>query len=201
MTAPASLSQVKFARLVGLSRSRVGALVQEGKLPCLADRSIPMPAGLDALRLHRGAGADERIAEARRRAEDGAAPLPAEARPPGDNAEEVALAREHRRAQTAKATTAAALAELEIARRRGELVPLSEVEAEAREVAGAIRERLLSLPSRVALAIEGLAARTEGPPRSAAIEAVILDEVNVALRELSGSRFAGGGDDAAEASA
>ena len=83
--------------------------------------------------------------------------------------------------QAAKASQAvyeAKLAELEYRKKVGELIPAKDVESAVYEVARRVRDRLQTLPSRLAPVVAGLAGSQDECYR------VIEDEVNLALDEL-----------------
>ena len=94
--------------------------------------------------------------------------------PPGDDVADLNTSR--RRLLHHRAT----LAELEALQRRGELVPVSEVRAEAFTLARAVRDALLSLPDRVA----PLLAATADPRQC---HQLLTAEITVALRSLAES--------------
>jgi hypothetical protein len=86
------------------------------------------------------------------------------------------------RLQTAKATRAefdAKLAEIEYQRVTGELVPLREMQEAVGEVARRVRDRLLTLPARLAPVVAGMAGSQEECYRA------IETEVNETLDELA----------------
>jgi hypothetical protein len=104
------------------------------------------------------------------------------ATPPDVDAAE--LRRAEQRAQVREREAKAQQRELELARARGELIKLADVQADARGAAEIIRSQLLALPPRVASQLEAIAAGPAGAPRAAAIEALIADEVNQVIASI-----------------
>ncbi len=161
------LSHRAFARRVGVSPTTIDRLCQDGRLPMHRDGAIKMPAGLKAYRLAIASGpATTEVSEA---------------------TEVRSLLQ---RAQVRERTAKAEERELQLREKRGELADVAEVQADARAACEVIRSKLLALPGRVALQVEALVA---GDPaaRAPQIEALIADEINVALEALHKTRFGG----------
>mgnify|MGYP005813316233 CR=1 FL=1 len=205
-----SVSQRKFAEHIGRSNVWVSKLVKAGRLPVDADGKIPLADGLAAYEASQQVGYDgnrahaakQRSASAKAKASPRAAatkapPLPAAAHQTttlGDDDEADAplpatglvsvdkVNAAYNRARLAEKTYQAKLKELEYKEAQGLVLSLAEVEKDAEETAGALREKLMSLPPRIAPLCEGKPARE--------IEGVLDEAINDALLALSRSRFA-----------
>lgn len=87
------------------------------------------------------------------------------------------------RARLAEKTFQAKLRELEYKEASGQLIPVGDVEADAQATGAEVRERLMSVPPRVAGVCEGKPARE--------IERIIEEAINEALEALQRARFRG----------
>ena len=169
---PSSLSQRNFAIRVGCSRQYIGQLVAKGKLPVNEDKSIPVPAGLEA------------FAVLKRTSQ-----MPPTLDDTTPQHEEVAaLSVDLRHAQLEERTQRARSVEIKNQERLGLLVPVDEVRADVRAICESVRNALLALGSRVALPIEAVCASGRGL-RAHEIQKIIEDEVNLILQALHTSRF------------
>lgn len=185
---PGFMNQTDFAAHVGVRREMIVRLVRRGKIPTARDGSIPIEKGLAAWAVH--AGVEVAPPAAKRGKKSGAAVLPADDEPaPTGTSSITDLAVNSKQAQLRERKAKIALLELDLAKKRGEVVPLDEIRADAAATCAGIRTRLLSLGPRVALALEALCARPTTGPRAPAIQAVIDDEINVILTGLHSSRF------------
>ncbi|MAU95424.1 MAG: hypothetical protein CMP81_05990 [Fulvimarina sp.] len=81
--------------------------------------------------------------------------------------------------------------ELEVAQKKGELLPRDEVIAGLSSVFGRVRARLLAIPTKLAPAVHGMGAIHE-------IQEKLSDAVNEALEELAGTIIVGVSEDPAE---
>lgn len=162
-----NVSQAELGRRTGLSRRVLLDLSTDGVIPRNADGTYPLRACLRAL-------------AARRKAND---------KPPAASAA-AELKEANQRAQVCEREAKAEQRELELRERRGDLVDVVLVQADARAACEIIRSKLLALPGRVALQVEALVAG-EPDARAARIEALIADEVNVALEALHKTKFGG----------
>lgn len=96
--------------------------------------------------------------------------------------------------QLRKETAAAGLKELELRRQRGELVPVSEVQAEWTQIAAEIRDALLGLPLKVAGRLVGVRNESE-------VVAILRREVRAVLQRVSMTIAGGDGAEAGESRA
>jgi len=133
------LSRQQYAHHRGLSLSRIGQLVRDGKIP-LHDRKID-PAEADA------------ILGPRRDQPDPAPPTPPT---PAGPEEDIPADADRATAERLKAIWQARHERQKVMERTGQLVPRAEVEREAFAAARAVRDKLLVLPTRLrdALAAE-----------------------------------------------
>jgi len=202
-----AVSQRKFAEIVGRSNVWISKLVKAGRLPVDAKGKIPLSEGLAAYEASQQPGydANRAHAEKQRAASGKSKPAPrsaavksraAAAAPPplADDDEDDAplpatgmvsvdkVNAAYNRARLAEKTYQAKLKELEYKEAQGLVLSLAEVEKDAQAAAGALREKLMSLPPRVAPLCEGKPARE--------IEGILDDAINDALEALSRSRFA-----------
>lgn len=178
-----SLSQRAMAKRTGVPRVTLQRWVEAGKVPKNHDGTIPLAEGLAAIEILRGARGETAPA----------APSPETApEMPARVQAAQQLATDIRTAELAKKQADARLADLRYQRERGEVVAIEEVQADARAACEEIRTRLLSLGPRVALVIESLCARPGGPPRAAAVQSLIDDEINAVLTALHATKFGRG---------
>lgn len=175
------LTFAEFAKRVSISRPRIYQLVDEGRLPVVVlgphKRRIPFTAGMAAWDAYRG---ETTVST------DGApvsAPSPAStaaAQAEDEAASVVTVADRMARAKADDKAYQAETRRLKLEELRGSLIPASEVRAEAEACATRVRSALSSLPSRLALRLEGRTAPE--------IEAMLSDEIGAALRQLGGDR-------------
>lgn len=212
-----SISQKKFAPLVGISRQRVGILIGKGVLPVNEDRSIPMPAGMEAWRAFKGEAAEVIEAAPLQPTAEEPAPVPvpeipaepvpeepAPSQPTPRNRRPIAapararavvhgseanLSLDLRRAQVKEREQKADTLELLLQLKRGDVISRAEVEADARALCGEIRERLLAIPPRATALLEAMLAREAGALRTSAIQTLLSDEINRVLAALHGAPY------------
>lgn len=190
------VSQREFAKHIGRSHVWVNRLVKEGRLPSNSKGQIPLEEGLQAYEASkhpgyaasREQGEKQRAAakkkEPKKNAAEDSVPLSAAEPeiPATTTGMSVAKINEaYNRARLAEKTYQAKLRELEYKEASGELIPRDDVEADAERTGAEVRERLMSVPPRVAGLCEGKSARE--------IERIIEEAINEALSALQRSRF------------
>lgn len=188
------VSQREFAKRVGRSHVWVNRLVKEGRLPSNSKGQIPLTSGLEAYQAAFTAGQDanrKRGEEERRKAAaKKAAPKTAKGNEvdslphvdiPPSGATVALINQQFNRARLAEKTFQAKLRELEYKEASGELIPRDDVQADAERTGAEVRERLMSVPPRVAGLCEGKTARE--------IERIIEEAINEALSALQRARF------------
>ena len=153
------ISKSDFARLRGVSPAAVSKAISSGRIAA----AVVTHGGRELLALALATDLWQRNTLA----QDVAA-----ADPPGDDVADLNTSR--RRLLHHRAT----LAELEAMQRRGELVPVSEVKAEAFSLARAVRDALMGLPDRVAPLLAATA-------DAAQCHRLLSEEIRVALRGLA----------------
>jgi phage terminase Nu1 subunit (DNA packaging protein) len=172
MDTPAeTVTKAAFARNLGISRSRVTALVKRG-LPVRSDGKIDLLAALKWVR--------ENVEQTTHFPDRGVNKLSAEALPTGEGADDGPLP--FPEAKAMRETYLAKIARLEYQVRAGSLLEKSAV---AREWASALRDlraRLVAVPARCGAALPHL--------DKAEVE-VIAHEIRAALAELAGGNNAG----------
>lgn len=197
------VSQRQFAKVVGRSHVWVNRLVKEGRLPADEKGRIPLEDGLKAYEASQVVGYDANRAHGEKQRSKGKAPAKAAAKgkarepdepellPDNDDVPPITggpsharVAEAYNRARTAEKTFQAKLKELEYKEAQGLLLPLADVEADAAETAAELREKLMSMPPRIAPLCEGKQARE--------IEGILEDAINEALLAFQKSRFARG---------
>lgn len=150
------ISAREFARRTGFNNSYISRMVKEGKIRTNDKGKIPYSIGLKDLNSSRTVGYennqkehkafdDELAKQASNQASDEMSSVKSEAN----------VNAQFNKARAAEKTFAAKLRELEYKREKGELIPVDEVERQAAELAAELRERLFSLPARLATALEG----------------------------------------------
>ena len=183
------VSQREFAKRVGRSHVWVNRLVKEGRLPSNSKGQIPLTSGLEAYQAaftagqdaNRKRGEEERRKAAAKKAKGNEAdPLPHVDIPPS-GATVALINQQFNRARLAEKTFQAKLRELEYKEASGELIPRDDVQADAERTGAEVRERLMSVPPRVAGLCEGKTARE--------IERIIEEAINEALSALQRARF------------
>lgn len=193
------VSQREFAKHIGRSHVWVNRLVKDGRLPADERGRIPLKEGLAAYEMAQQPGDDIRRAvaaeqrkehAAKKPAAKKAAPAQAAPRPETDDlpvtAAGMSVARvneQFNRARLAEKTFQAKLRELEYKEASGQLIPSADVQDDASRTGAEVRERLMSVPPRVAGLCEGKPARE--------IERIIEEAINEALSALQRSRFKG----------
>lgn len=207
-----AVSRRAFALEIGRSHVWVSRLVNEGKIPLNEAGKIPLQAGLRAYEESQQAGYDSNRAHGEnQRAASAAKKLGANKKkkavkkPPvkvaekksestkvdesdllsvggigGPSVDKVNAA--YNRARLAEKTIQAKLKELEYKEAQGILIQLTDVQKDAQETAAAVRERLMSMPPRIAPLCENKTARE--------IEPIIEDAINEVLQAINRSRFA-----------
>lgn len=173
---PKPVSQAEFARMMGVSRQRVGRLVHAGRLPLTEEGRIDPVVGRQvwatlAVRVEdgevRGAG----------RAESVAAPeveTAVEQEEEAPRQEAVQLLEAKARIELAKA----GLEELKLAERRKELVSRAKAERLLETVMGSIRGQVMAIPARVSTRLAGADQRT--------LEIELTKELRRALEVVGG---------------
>lgn len=190
------VSQRKFAEYIGRSHVWVNRLVKDGRLPSNSKGQIPLEEGLQAYEAskHPGYDADREHGEKQRAAAQKKAPkknaaedsVPLAAAEPEIPATTTGISvakinEAYNRARLAEKTYQAKLRELEYKEASGELIPRDDVEADAERTGAEVRERLMSVPPRVAGVCEGKTARE--------IERIIEEAINEALSALQRAKF------------
>ena len=146
-----SVTIYAFANEVGMSYTHIKRLVKNGTIPSNSDGKIPLEEGLKAFNNRKNKKQD--------------------ASPEAGNVRE-----ETAKAKLAKETYIAKLKELDYRYRKGELVEVEDVRAEAQRVAAAVMDKFKAIPPRIAVLCEGRSARD--------IEAIIADAHNEAFAAL-----------------
>jgi hypothetical protein len=151
MSKAENLSHTAFAKQAKVSRQYIDRLCSSGTLPQNEDGTIPRAEGLKAFKELR--------------------------QPTGSKSEGMSFndARARREAATA------ALKELELQQRRGELIPVSEVRADAAACAANIRDRFFNMPPRIAPLLVGRTA--------AEMEAMLTDAINEIITAFHDSAY------------
>lgn len=162
-----SVSQREAARLLGVSRSTFRDWIDQKRIKANAEGLIS-PKELAKAR---------KLVEAREEREER-----------DDEAGD--LETQLLKAKVAKETALAEIQRIKADFDAGVYVKRADVEADAQAAAVAIRDGVLSLGARVALQVEASLAK-EPRLRTAAIEALITDEVNQVLDALNKRRFGG----------
>lgn len=185
------VSQREFAKHIDRSHVWVNRLVKEGRLPADDKGRIPLEAGLEAYAASHTVGTSPAVRAAPKRAGRAAGnkgktstpvdDLPGDLPDPGSLNSVVGLNEAYNRARTAEKTYQAKLRELEYKEASGELIPAADVKADAQKTGAEVRERLMSMPPRLAGLCEGRTARE--------IERIITEGINEALEALQNSRF------------
>lgn len=203
------VSQRQFATHIGRSHVWVSKLVKAGKIPVNDKGRIPLSEGLRAYEASQRVGYDsnrehgaKQRAVSKKKAVTGkpvrAKPVPAAstgesnspiATLPSDDepvsqSGRLSIDKVHdafNRARLAEKTFQAKLKELEYKEAQGLLLKIEEVEEDAAQTAGAIRDQLMSMGPRIAPLCEGKSARE--------IEAIIEDGINDALAAFQKARF------------
>jgi phage terminase Nu1 subunit (DNA packaging protein) len=166
-----TVTKAAFARTLGVSRSRVTALVKRG-LPVRSDGRIDLPAALAWVR--------ENVEQTSHFPDRGVNKLNAEAVPAGEGADDGPLP--FPEAKAMRETYLAKTARLEYQVRAGGLLEKSAVVREWANALRDLRSRLLAVPSRCAAALPHLG-KSEAE--------VIAREIRAALAELAGGDNAG----------
>lgn len=163
MAGNSAISQRGFAKEIGKSPTWVNKLISEGILPRNNDGSLPYEEALAAYKSHiaKRKGADE----TKEIINDASMNINAAIN----------------KVKLAKETYNARLKELEYKMRKGELLEKDFVVAEAARMAEAVRNKLLSLPARVAALCENRTSRE--------IEGIIENEINEILGEFKNSKL------------
>ncbi|MDY0063206.1 MAG: hypothetical protein RBU45_25590 [Myxococcota bacterium] len=186
---PAELvTQTEFARRVGVSRQRVGQLLDDGRLPIdQRTRRIPWAEGLAAWSADRGieapaTGSAMTEAEA---LEIVRRDPPALHAPGADSAADSAanVAAQHAKARAADKVWQAKTRELRYQTLRGTLVERADVDTDSENVAALIRSTLLAIPSKLAPQLSGRILET------ATVEQLLAAEIEAALAHLYESRY------------
>lgn len=191
MTAEA-VSFSEFARRVGVSKGRVSQLVADGRLPTLPGpkKLIPYVEGLRAWRLHRamtdGVPVEELEGEQAQTQELASRTPPALPQPSTLGSESVNVAEQHAKARAADKIFQAKTRELKYEALKGTLVLRADVDADAENVGALIRSSLLTLPGKLAPQLSGRILET------AAVEAVLVEEIESVLLHLYESRYSKG---------
>lgn len=154
------VTQRKFAEIIGTSTANVNKLIKAGKIPIEKGKVI-LDKGLIAYKLIKKNTTTNSMSEGMQSAVD------------------IALALNQ--AKLAKEQYLAKLKQLEYEIKQGEYVAITEVEADAQQVATLLRTSLLSLPSRLALQLENKSAHEA--------QALLENEINILLTTLNNTRF------------
>lgn len=203
-----ALSKRQFSIRVGCSAVWIGKLVNQGRLPVNADGHIPLREGLRAYEATKTPGYEfnrERAAKIREESKAKGASIRVEVpvkrgrgRPRQDEQGvkptktiEISLNDEvgdvdlddpssvneaFNKAKTLEKIAQANLRKLEYQQLKGKLLPVDEVERETKAVVAVVYSKILGVAARVSGRCEG---RTSGE-----IEAIIRDELNVALSDF-----------------
>jgi phage terminase Nu1 subunit (DNA packaging protein) len=204
-----NVSAYEFAKYAGVSQALISRLKKSGELPANADGTIPLNAGLTAFKNREKTKAKKTPARAgegkatkktktkkdtkKKKTEEKKEPAPpiTPAVLPEDDETETGFApmigsavkiqTQFNKARLAEKTYQAKLREIEYKLKKGELVERAEVVADAAAVAAEVRERLLTIPVRVAAVCERRTARD--------IEGILTDAINEALQSLNKTAF------------
>lgn len=204
------VSQREFGRRMGVSHVWVNRQCRHGNIPYDAEKGIPFHDGVLAFEATKVAGAEgSRAYHAEQRAKRARGEIvgpngktrtrtPRKSTPavklvdedddtdsgPLTAADAARVGMQYNKARLAEKTYQARLRELEYKRMRRELIPIEEVQADARATGSHVRGLLLALPGRAAARCEGVSARE--------IEQILREEINTALTELQKSVFGAG---------
>jgi len=204
----------EFAKQVGCSHVLILNLIKRGIMPQNKDKTIPLKAGLAAYENRKELGKEKKKEESKKgkksEKKEKTSKKVSRVTLPEDPTEEEAeddsedetpslsgkskdvydLTTQFNKARLAEKTYQAKLKEIEFKLKKGELIPKTEVEADAAAVASEIRERLTSIPVRISALCERQSARK--------IEEVMSDAIQDALVSLSKSKFVKGNNEEAE---
>lgn len=170
-----SVSISEFARQVGKSAAWISKKSRDGTIPRDENGKIPLKAGFAAY--DKMVKKEEAVKAIRGKTlpDDDDSPMT------GATSGAMNVTAAFNKARLAEKTFQAKLKEIEYKLKRGELLERTAVEADAQETAAMIRERLMSVPVRIAGLCEGRTARE--------IEEIIEDGINEALELLQKSKF------------
>lgn len=175
----------EFAKQVGRSHELIRKLVNRGIVPLNEVGKIPLAEGLEAFRIY-----DEGPKQKAGRPRKGEVRVKPEKiiRPPKQTTEKPVNVDDARnvhaamnKAKLADTTYKARIRELEFKLKSGELLPKSEVIAEAQWVAEQVKAKLMAIPPRISSMCEGRPARE--------IEEIITDSLNSALKEFEKCKY------------
>lgn len=170
-----SVSIREFARQVGKSAPWISKKLRDGTLPRDENGKIPLKAGFAAY--DKMVKKEEAVKALRGKtlSDDDESPMS------GAVSGAMNVTAEFNKARLAEKTYQAKLKEIEYKLKRGELLERVAVEADAQRTAALVRERLMSVPVRIAGLCEGRTARE--------IEEIIEDGINDALELLQKSKY------------
>lgn len=176
----------EFARRVGRSRPRISQLVSAGRIPLDPQRKlIPWIAGKAAWDADRGGETIQGIEQ--EATQELASRTPPALPPPATlGSESVNVAEQHAKARAADKIFQAKTRELKYEALKGTLVLRADVDADAENVGALIRSSLLTLPGKLAPQLSGRILET------AAVEAVLVEEIESVLLHLYESRYSKG---------
>lgn len=179
----------EFAKQVGRSHELIRKLVNRGIVPLNDVGKIPLAEGLEAFRVY-DEGPKQKAGRPRKgevrikpekvvRPPRTATPKPEEKPVNVEDARNVHAAMN--KAKLADTTYKARIRELEFKLKSGELLPKSEVIAEAQWLAEQVKAKLMAIPPRISSMCEGRPARE--------IEEIITDSLNSALKEFQKCKY------------
>jgi len=170
---PTLISQAEYARRRGVTREAVRQAIKTGRISLLRGKIDPKSADRAwAANTHPpGKGGQNRGKRQPRAAKPG----PKAALEPGVSPENGGATFASTRTRREQAL--AEMAELDLARRRGELVPAQEVRAAAFKSGRRVRDMVLALPDRLSPRLVGL--------DQFAINVILTEELHRALKEIS----------------
>ncbi len=179
------VTKTEFGRRVGLSRQRIGQLVEAGRIPVDARTNrIPWAEGKAVFDADRLDGSEvDAPGMTDGEAEEITHSPPPVLRHAADLDSAAAVASQHAKARAADKVWQARIRELKYQTLRGTLVERTAVDADAENVAALVRSTLLAIPSRLASQI------ADQPLSAAKIERMIADEIDTALGHLYESRY------------
>lgn len=179
----------EFAKQVGRSHELIRKLVNRGVVPLNDTGKIPLEEGLAAFKAY-DEGPKQKAGRPRKgevrvkpekivRPAKTSTPKPEEKPGNVDDVRNVHAAMN--KAKLADTTYKARIRELEFKLKSGELLPKSEVIAEAQWLAEQVKAKLMAIPPRISSMCEGRPARE--------IEEIITDSLNSALKEFQKCQY------------
>lgn len=153
------VTQKAFAEEIGISPSAVNQLVRKGKIP-LVNGKIPLKEGLAAYKFVGQNGTNQTT---------------------DDMVNTNNIGQAIQKAELVDKNYRAKMRQLDYEERKGKLIDVEQVKQDAEKVAALLRTTLLSMPSRLALQLEG--------KEAAEIQALLEHEINQVLTKLHETKF------------